>query len=325
MSLTAQRVAEEILGQIDWESPDRGHCTCPGAALHSSPTHKKHCTIFLDGAPTIHCFHSSCQSAVANANFRIRSTIGKERFGSKPYTPTLAEQLIRGERGRKKREEEKLIAMTKASLPLIVKKFYGSPADLWEASPVRLLDGPADDWRMLLHLFPPHSIVWIGDIRDSAGESKPGWLKARAREHFRRVEDWLDLNGTPRGPLICPNIFVQGSASRCKSNVTSKPFLVVESDVLSHEESIAVIFFLKQKYRLRAVIDTGGKSLHAWFDHPPDEDIPQLKTVLAHLGCDPAMFTASQAVRLAGVPRYSTDTGKPCCYMGYQSLLYLDL
>ena len=36
------------------------------------------------------------------------------------------------------------------------------------------------------------------------------------------------------------------------------------------------------------------------------------------------MFSASQAVRLAGVPRYSTDNGTPY-YMGCQSLLYLDL
>ena len=321
---TAKRVAEEDLGQIDWKSPDRGHCTCPGAALHSSRTAKRDCTIFLDGPPTVYCFHSSCDSAVANANFRIRSAIGKERSTNKAYTPTLAEQLTRAERGRKEREKEKLIAKAKASLPMIVEEFSGSTADLWEASPVRLLDGPEADWRMQLNLFPPRSIVWIGDIRDSAGEDKSEWLKAKAREHFRRVEDWLDSDTAPLGPFICPCTFVRGSASRCKANVSSKPFLVIESDVLSHEEATAVIFFLKQKYRLRAVIDTCGKSLHAWFDHPPEEDIPQLKIILENLGCDPAMFSASQAVRLAGVPRYGTDNGTPY-YMGCQSLLYVDL
>ena len=324
MSLTPKQVAEQVLGEVDWESPDRGHCACPGAALHSSRTGKRDCAIFLDGIPSLNCFHSSCRSAVADANFRIRSAIGKERCANKPYTPTLAEQLARAERRRKKRDEEKLIAKAKASLPMIVEKFSSSTSDLWELSPVRLLDGPEDDWRMHLNLFLPHSIVWIGDIRDSAGEDKPQWLKAKAREHFRRVEDWLDSDTAPQGPLISPCTFVKGSASRCKSNVASSPFLIVESDVLSHEEATAVIFFLKQKYRLRAVIDTCGKSLHAWFDHPPEEDIPQLKIILENWGCDPAMFSASQAVRLAGVPRYNTDNGT-LCYMGHQSLLYIDL
>ena len=284
MSLTPKQVAEQVLGEVDWESPDRGHCACPGAALHSSRTGKRDCAIFLDGPPTLFCFHANCRSAVANANFRIRSAIGKERCANKPYAPTLAEQLARAERRRKKRNDEKLIAKAKASLPMIVQEFSASTADLWEASPIRLLDGPEDDWRMHLNLFAPRSFVWIGDRFNSAKEDKPEWLKAKAREHFRRVEDWLDSDTAPQGPLISSSTFVKGSASRCKSNVASSPFLIVESDVLSHEEATAVIFFLKQKYRLRAVIDTAGKSLHAWFDRPAEEDIPDLKIILENLG-----------------------------------------
>jgi len=323
VSLTAQRVAEEVLGRIDWESPDRGSCTCPGAALHSSRTGKGHCTIFLDGSPTVHCFHSSCTESVQRANFQIRSALGKARCSEKPYVPTIAEQLARAQRRREKNKAEQLIAKAEASLPMIVEQFSGSTADLWENSPERLLDGPEDDWRGLLHIFPPGSVVWIGDTHDSAGEDKPDWIKAKAREHFRSVEDWLDCNQPPKGPFICPATFVKGSASRCKANVAGTPFLVVESDVLTHEEATAVIFWLKDKYHLRAVIDTAGKSLHAWFDRPPEEDMPDLKIILQNLGCDPAMFSASQAVRLAGVPRYGKDKGGTF-YMGHQSLLYLD-
>ena len=317
------KIAESILGEIDWGSPDRGSCTCPGVALHSSRTDKGHCTIFLDGSPTVHCFHSSCNESVQRANFQIRSALGKARCSEKPYAPTVAEQLARAQRWREKKRSEQLIAKAEASLPMIMEQFSSSPADLWEDSPVRLLDGPEDDWRGHLNIFPPKSHIWIGDIHDSAGEDKIEGVKTKARAHFRSVEDWLDCETPPKGPFICPTTFVQGSASRCKANAAEMPFLVVESDTLSKDEQTAIILFLKQKYHLRAVIDTAGKSLHAWFDRPAEEDIPDLKTILQNLECDPAMFSASQAVRLAGIPRYGADKGKTF-YMGHQTLIYLD-
>ena len=316
-------IAESILGGIDWESPDRGTCTCPGAALHSSQTDGGRCAIFMDGVPTVHCFHSSCNEEVKRVNFKIRSTIGKARCKGKPYIPSIAEQLARGQRWKEKKRSEQLMAKAKASLPMIVEQFSVSPSDLREYSPVRLLGEGENDWRRHLHIFPPKSHVWVGDIYDSAGEDKADWIKAKARAHFRSVEDWLDCEAPPKGPFICPTTFAQGSASRCKANAAEMPFLVVESDTLSKDEQTAIILFLKQKYHLRAVIDTAGKSLHAWFDRPPEEDIPDLKIILQNLGCDPAMFSASQAVRLAGVPRYRKDKDQTF-YMGNQSLIYLD-
>jgi hypothetical protein len=64
---------------------------------------------------------------------------------------------------------------------------------------------------------------------------------------------------------------------------------------------------------LRAVVDTAGKSLHAWFDYPPASIVEDLKIALPELGCDPKLFTASQPVRLPGALR----DGK------YQKLIYL--
>ena len=103
-------IAESILGEIDWESPDRGSCTCPGVALHSSRTDGGRCAIFMDGAPTVHCFHSSCNEEVNRVNFRIRSALGKARCSEKPYVPTVAEQLARAQRWREKKRSEQLIA-----------------------------------------------------------------------------------------------------------------------------------------------------------------------------------------------------------------------
>ena len=324
MSLTPKQLAEQVLGEVDWESPDRGHCTCPGAALHSSRTGKRDCAIFLDGPPTVFCFHATCRSAVANANFRIRSAIGKERCADKPYTPTLAEQLARAERGRKEREKEKLIAKAKASLPMIIEEFSGSPADLWEESPMRPPDDPLEHGRLLLHLFPADDIVWIGGMYDSAKDDQDEQKKAAAAMHFKSAGEWLDSPALPKGPFICPATFKEGSHSRCMANVESQPFLVVESDELSHEDFVAILYFLRQTLRLRAVVDTAGKSLHAWFDYPADSQVAELRVILKELKCDTAMFRPSQAVRLPGVKRFK-EVNCQQVFMGIQSLIFFDL
>jgi hypothetical protein len=232
--------------------------------------------------------------------------------------------LQRGERLRIKREEQQLASLSRESLPLIIEQYPGSTADLWEESPVRLLDDPEDGWRLLLHLFNPGDIVWIGSMYDSAQEDQGERKKAAAREHFKSAGEWLDSPVTPAGPLVCPCTFENGSHSRCKANVESQPFLVVESDELSHEDFVAVINFLKQRLKLRAVVDTAGKSLHAWFDYPTDPQVAELRVILKELKCDEAMFRPSQPVRLPGVRRYNIDKVSRT-FMGIQSLLFLDL
>ena len=69
-----QAIAERILGDVHWED-EIGTAECPGASNHTNDGTE--CTVFLNHAPTIACFHQSCSSVVADANFRLRSAIGK--------------------------------------------------------------------------------------------------------------------------------------------------------------------------------------------------------------------------------------------------------
>ena len=60
----------------------------------------------------------------------------------------------------------------------------------------------------------------------------------------------------------------------------------------------------------RALVSTGGKSLHAWFDWPVGADPGDWAAVLKGYNCDPATVkSASQPVRLPGIIR--PDTGRP--------------
>ncbi len=54
-------------------------------------------------------------------------------------------------------------------------------------------------------------------------------------------------------------------------------------------------------YDLQCIVDTAGKSLHAWFDAPRSKVFEnRLKAGLVAFGCDPKVFTYSQPVRVPG-------------------------
>ena len=78
---------------------------------------------------------------------------------------------------------------------------------------------------------------------------------------------------------------------------------MVESDTLSRDEVGAVFAYLTRRlrYKLHCIIDTAGKSLHAWFDAPPNKAFEsRLKVGLEVFGCDPKVFSYSQPVRVPG-------------------------
>src|SRR5262245_32472712 len=76
-----ERIATELLGPVEWW-PRKGAflCKCPGEHLHTSSTHEKHCMVYLDGAPTIKCQHSSCSGSVEVYTAQLRSRIAKAEY-----------------------------------------------------------------------------------------------------------------------------------------------------------------------------------------------------------------------------------------------------
>ena len=156
---------------------------------------------------------------------------------------------------------------------------------------------------------------WPGiAAKDSCDASKDAERKAYCRTHFRPVSAWLAEKGAP-GQFTCPSLFQPGVHSRSNGNVAGRPFLVVESDTLGKEDVMAVFNWMRNFMRLRAVVDTAGKSLHGWFGYPSAGAMDELRVILPALGCDAALFKASQPCRLPGAARSEK----------IQCLLWLDL
>ena len=303
-----QTLAESIVGEIDWEEADRGFCRCPGIDLHSNENGKRDCVVYLDEIPTVFCIHNSCLSSIEEANRRLRSEIGKaEREPGAPLArrkPT-AEEL---ERQRKAVEAERLARNAKAALDGVLRDYAIDPADLWRKSPTSLVGiEDADLWRHLLRIFQPEDVVWIGDKTDSGS--------SHHARHFRAVAEWLKSKSCP-GPRIAPATFKAGSYSRGGDNVEAHHLFIVEHDKLGIREQCALIRYTRQWCRLRAVVFTGNKSLHAWFDRPAPEVLEDLLVMLPAWGVDSAGFRPTQPFRMPGT--IHEKSGR------YSDLLFLD-
>jgi len=143
----------------------------------------------------------------------------------------------------------------------------------------------------LFQMFEPGDVIWTGET----------WQQGE--DNFRTREDRLSSKAAPPS-FTCPSTYIPGHLSRAKLHILHKRFLVVESDTLDKDTTGAIFKWLVDVngLRLRAVVDTAGKSLHAWFDYP-HEQVDNLKLVLPALGCDKRMFVPCQPCRMPGVGR----------------------
>lgn len=73
-----KRFAEQLLAPsiIDWRD-GYGWARCPHENLHTSRSGPRDVKVFLDGAPTISCFHAHCKNEIDQLCYRFRSEVGK--------------------------------------------------------------------------------------------------------------------------------------------------------------------------------------------------------------------------------------------------------
>lgn len=291
---TTSEVAERVLGEVAWVNETEGYCECPGRHQHTTPNGRRDCILYLNDVPTLHCVHGSCGEDLKRANQELRRALSgaDESAPGKPKRLT-AEQKQRLDEARR-RESLRLKAATGRAR--LLNENHWPLAAIMANSPASVPEEATDHWRLLLGHFHPDDVVWIGDKCDSGSPQH--------QRCFRTAREWLQQPSVT-GPLICPSTFQPGTYRRSNETVVARRFLVVESDTLGKDEVGAVFRWLRDKVRLKlaAIVDTAGKSLHAWFALPKPDELAELRMVLPVLGCDPKLFTSSQPVRLPGALR----------------------
>lgn len=306
-SSEVRQVVELIAGHIDWISEQEGFATCPGEPSHTHRGGRRDCKVYLDRVPTITCFHSSCADAVKakNAELRVALADPSKLRGSGLRRQSAEEKDRLTELQRK----EGVRRRARNGREAVLRDFRWPVAEIVAGSPMAIPTDPTDHRNLHIGLFRPTDTVWIGDIFDSG--------KAQHVLNFRSRGEWLN-SGNASGGFTCPAVFKEGSFARTNDNIVDRRFLVVESDTLTKDEVGAIFRWLNIQagLRLRAIVDTGGKSLHGWFDYPGEAEISDLRLILPELDCDPKLFTPSQPVRLAGAFRSEKNA--------WQKLLFLD-
>ena len=290
-----QRKAEEIVGSVDWQSANHGLCKCPGEATHTSHTRLRDTTVFIDGVPTIFCWHTSCVAYRDEANRKLRRAILKDFTPTAPMsggtsvpTPLVIQKDPESE------ILDRIKTIAESNKKRYMTHYSWDPADMAEESPVRL-ETPQEQYQAFLSLFHDADNLWIGNITDSG----------RHPQNFRPAEEWKKLE-EPIGQFTTGAVFKHNVISRSNDTVDVRLYLVVESDTLTKSQMGAVFQLMRDLFRMKmyAVVDTAGKSLHGWFEMPPKKEwLEQLKAFLVPLGCDPATFKPSQPVRIPGAKR----------------------
>jgi hypothetical protein len=215
--------------------------------------------------------------------------------------------------GKRKMELDRMAIEARQSLPGILVKYAWPEWQIREAGNWAFLEkdqlGLMTQRRAFLStLFAADDVVWIGAVWQTG--------KPKHKGRFMQNQSWLTMQRIS-GEFCSHCTFKPGSFSRSNENVEVRRFMVVESDILSIDECGAIFNYLASYHSLplRAIVYTGGKSLHGWFDWPGDEVVDEWSAKLSGWNCDPSTLRPSQPVRLPGIIR--TSTRRP------QELLYL--
>ncbi len=182
-----------------------------------------------------------------------------------------------------------------------------SAVDLWEASPERM-DGGVTQRMILERLFPaPDGLICVG--------------KSAFNFHTATLSGFGDITGCQ---FIVPCYMTKRKGTtqdgkesmHCLDNCGPRRFCVCDFDEPKSADHPSIIWHLRKMFDLVMVLSSGGKSLHAWFHVPPEEEEEFWKAAVP-LGADPVLMrNRSSFVRL---PLGTRDTE------ARQEVLYLDL
>lgn len=193
-----------------------------------------------------------------------------------------------------------------------------SEVDVWQASPIRVdWSEKQDAVELLQRLYDPGDMLFLGDQYGTKVKPVGQWLA-----DFK--------GGEPIPPHIIPNPLtgMEGTTKdgkpsfRADSCVKSFRFAVAEFDGMSREDQIR--FWWSVNLPVCALIDSGGKSLHAWIRIDDVNNAEQWSDLvedklfgryLIPFGCDSACRNEARLSRMPG--HYRTEKQR------WQRILYL--
>lgn len=289
---------------------------CPACAEIDGDRKGNHLTIFLSGK-----FACAANPGDSEHRRRIFALVGT----IEPHIRDVDQaQIWREKQVTKHREVKKrqlLNNTIREKRSKIIARYKWSEYDVWEESPKRIdTDMVESDPRWFLQsLFPLSAILWTGEVHESG-------QNGRYANRWQTCSELINLPNRVRiGPMTTPAIWTPGCSSRTSENVISSPYTVLDFDGIDGKkpetmeqmqqhisDSLAITNWIKEglHWSLAAIIWTGGKSLHAWFHNPGEENLESLRLAAQPLGLDAGLIGHPEhPCRLPG--QRHAKTGKP--------------
>jgi len=159
--------------------------------------------------------------------------------------------------------------------------------------------------QVLLHLFHQDERICLTRTKEGA--------------EFATTEEWAGRPDLPGYQFILPSPVRPQSVARSAGDVPARRYFVHECDEREDgpDAQVGYIRTLENFCRLKMVVFSAGKSLHAWFDAEPRMENEFYATSIS-LGGDPSMAYATQICRLPLGNRPPSPSGG-----GLQTLEYL--
>ena len=113
------------------------------------------------------------------------------------------------------------------------------------------------------------------------------------------VSDWIAQPDLSQYQFITYNTFPAQATNRSEAQVLGRKYLLHETDdpSLSFEQQLGLIKRLENEAELKMIVNSGGKSLHAWFKWTPGNKKAFLE-LSQRLGGDPRFKLMNQLCRL---------------------------
>jgi hypothetical protein len=301
----------DLIENIQYHADGKITGGCPACqAAGRDRREKNHLAVFLpQGAYSCILYDESDGAAKKQHLREIRALIGRENPSE------LSHEELRNYRAKRCEDQQKqLEARLKASnaevaFGNILDRYAWNPTEMLADSPVPWTTIFDSDPRVFLEgMFAPESVVWTGELNHSGFPSHS--------KNWRTVNAWADSDPRIVGPFTTPATWIPGTFSRKAEFILSAPYTVLDFDELfgrkpSTPEEIAELFhaslavtrWLREKFgwQLRAIIQTGGKSLHVWFRTPPVHVLDSLRDIAPTFGIDRRLIgRPDQPCRLPG-------------------------
>jgi hypothetical protein len=206
-----------------------------------------------------------------------------------------------------------------------------TPATIWdpkdEEKIQEIISGPMPADSLIINS-DPHHPVWLRQVPysflDLLFPGDPLICMGQTSSCFdtRRLSEWKAY--CTKQSLIVPSPMsaLRGRtklghmSAHSLDNTGPRHYLVTEFDQGTFEEQYKLIFYLANDAPLVLICESGGKSLHAWFNV---KDADPLKTLMfmqnaVSLGADPRTWLASQFVRLPDGTRFENKKRQTMIY-----------